>query len=101
MFRTNTVTRRHQDGDWKEEIKGSYIGLIPLTTTVLYGCYFKGGWPKSCNCHVPNLELAGVETRGPGLVPLKYIEYGVHEDLIKTYPEPYSIYLRGTIGFRV
>ena len=49
--------------------------------------------------------LAEAEAR-PGfrvqrfLVPLKMIEYGVHEDLIITYPNPCSIYLRGTIGFR-
>ena len=32
---------------------------------------------------------------------LKYIEYGVFGDLIIRYPEAYSVYLRGTIGFRV
>ena len=32
------------------------------------------------------------------VVPLKYIK---NEDLIVIYPKPYSIYLRGTIGFRV
>ena len=32
-----------------------------------------------------------------GIVPLKYIEYGVYGDVIITYPKPYSIYLRGTI----
>ena len=40
--------------------------------------------------------------RGLGcVVLLKYIEYGVYGDLIILYPKPYSIYLRGTIGFRV
>ena len=31
------------------------------------------------------------------IVPLKQIEYGVDGDLIRTYPKPHSIYLRGTI----
>ena len=35
------------------------------------------------------------------IVPLKWIEYGVYGDLIIIYPKPYSIYLRGTIGFSV
>ena len=40
--------------------------------------------------------------KGLGLiVPLKWIEYGVYGDLIMTCPKPYSIYLRGTIRFRV
>ena len=30
-------------------------------------------------------------------VPLKWIEYGLYGDLVKTYPKSYSIYLRGTI----
>ena len=30
-------------------------------------------------------------------VPLKYIEHGVYGDLIIIYPEPISIYLKGTI----
>ena len=29
------------------------------------------------------------------------MEYGVYGVLIMKYPKPYSIYLRGTIGFRV
>ena len=33
-----------------------------------------------------------------GIVPLKYIEDGVYGDLLITYPEPYSIYIRGTIS---
>ena len=33
------------------------------------------------------------------LVRLKWIEYGVYRDLITIYPKPYSVYLRGTIGF--
>ena len=33
------------------------------------------------------------------IVPLKWIDYGVYADLILIYPKPYSIYLRGTIGF--
>ena len=38
----------------------------------------------------------------PGfIVPLKSIEFGVDGDLIRIYSRPYSIYLRGTIGFRV
>ena len=32
------------------------------------------------------------------IVPLKWIEYGLYGDLIIRYPEPYSIYLRGTIA---
>ena len=28
------------------------------------------------------------------------IEHGVYVDLVTIYPKPYSIYLRGTIGFR-
>ena len=35
------------------------------------------------------------------IVPLELIEYGIYGDLIITYPKPYSIYLRGTIGFGV
>ena len=31
---------------------------------------------------------------------LKQIEYGVYADLIIRFPKPYSMYLRGTIGFR-
>ena len=27
-----------------------------------------------------------------------YIEYGVYGDLIRIYPNPYSIYLRGTVA---
>ena len=34
-------------------------------------------------------------------VLLKWIEYGVHGDLIIIYPKPYSVYLRGTIRSRV
>ena len=34
----------------------------------------------------------------PKIVPLKLIEYGVYGDLLKMYPKPYSIYLRGTIA---
>ena len=30
----------------------------------------------------------------------EWAEYGVYGDLIMIYREPYSIYLRGTIGFR-
>ena len=33
--------------------------------------------------------------------PLKQIEYGVYGDLIILYPRPYSIHLRGTVGFGV
>ena len=33
---------------------------------------------------------------------VKWIEYGVYGDLIRIYPKPHSIYLRGTIdGVRV
>ena len=32
-----------------------------------------------------------------GIVPLKSIEYGVYEGLIRIYPRPYSIYFRGII----
>ena len=32
-----------------------------------------------------------------GIVPLKYVEYGVDGDLVIIYPEPYFIYLRGTV----
>ena len=31
------------------------------------------------------------------VIPLKYIEYEVHGDLVIIYPKLYSIYLRGTI----
>ena len=31
-------------------------------------------------------------------VRLKQIEYGAYGDLIVIYPNPYSIYFRGTIG---
>ena len=30
------------------------------------------------------------------IVPLKWMEYEVYGDLTIVYPEPYSIYLRGT-----
>ena len=33
------------------------------------------------------------------IVPLKQMKYAVYGDLIRIYPKPYSIYLRGTIGF--
>ena len=33
------------------------------------------------------------------IVPLKEIEYGVYGDPMLMYPKPYSIYLRGPIGF--
>ena len=32
-----------------------------------------------------------------GIVPLKYIEYGVYGDLVIIYPKPYSIDLPGNI----
>ena len=35
------------------------------------------------------------------IVPVRWIEYGVHGDLIGIYPRLYSIYLRGTVGIRV
>ena len=31
------------------------------------------------------------------IVPLKWIEYGVYGDLIRIYPKPYSIYLKGPL----
>ena len=34
------------------------------------------------------------------IVPLKLIEYGIYGDLSRTYPKPYSIYLRGSIILR-
>ena len=50
-------------------------------------------------------QLKGaLELRAQGsgfIVLLKQIEYGVYGDLIIIYPKPYSIYLRGTIEFRV
>ena len=35
------------------------------------------------------------------IVPPQYMEYEVYGDLIMIYLKPYSIYLRGSIGFRV
>ena len=35
------------------------------------------------------------------MAPLNEMEYGVYGDLIIIYPKPYSIYLRGTIRFRL
>ena len=51
---------------------------------------------------LPNLWYTVVGTYcklyfGLLIVSLKQIGYGVHGDLDKIQPEPYSIYLRGTI----
>ena len=35
------------------------------------------------------------------IVSLKWIEYGVYGDVTVRYPKPFSMYLRGTIGFKV
>ena len=52
-------------------------------------------------------ELRSAEPKGRDLlslhgfvVPLKQIEYGVYGDISIIYhPKPYSIYLRGSVGF--
>ena len=31
---------------------------------------------------------------------IKRVEYGVYGDLIRIYPNPWSIYLRGTVGLQ-
>ena len=41
------------------------------------------------------------EAQQLGIVPFKYIEYGVYGDLSIIYPKPYSIYPRGTITFNL
>ena len=48
------------------------------------------------------VRISGCWFRVWGLVPVKQIAYGVYGDLIINiiYPNPYSIYLRGTIGFQ-
>ena len=44
-------------------------------------------------------ELYGVLRRYVG--PLGFRSCGEYGDLVIMYPKPYSIYLRGTVGFRV
>ena len=48
--------------------------------------------PKDCNAAPGMRSLAWALP----IIPLKYIEYGVYGDLVILYPQPYSIYLRGT-----
>ena len=51
--------------------------------------------------HLPSREVSRLDD---ALVrccfPLKQIEYGVYGDPIIIDPEPYPIYLRGTISYR-
>ena len=42
---------------------------------------------------IPGAQSASRSCPNP-TVPLKWIEYGVYEDRIRMYQEPYSIYLK-------
>ena len=46
------------------------------------------------------LQGLGLHVQGVrSTVPFKKIGYGAYRDLVIIHPKPWSIYLRGTIGF--
>ena len=49
----------------------------------------------------PGFKRSWLESRQGFTAPLRQLEYRVYGDLVIIYPKPYSIYLRGTIRFRV
>ena len=51
---------------------------------------------RSVACYCAHLKYVWGMEKGV-YSPVKFIEYGVYEDLITIYPTPYSIYLRRTI----
>ena len=90
-------------GFWAERESSVYRGCSTVFELRLLNPKPQGlGWSSAVWAVAPRYNhKVGFEVQGDcklrsSIVPLKYIEYGVYGDLMKMYPKPYSIYLRGT-----